>query len=345
MAVYKQGRSPYYLYDFSVDGVRFRGSTQTDDLETAKSIEAKLRADVVVGKHFKRLPEITLNEACARYWMEHAVFLKSQETVKFHCRHLLRFFGAKLMLHALSSNLLAQYVASRRRRVSGSTVNREVSTLRKIINLARHVWEVRTPELAFGRHRLHEPDCRIRWLTSEQAALLVQCAAPHLKAPILFALYTGARLRNVLDCRWEQVNFKHDHITFRVKSVRPTGKTHVIPMVTPLRQLLLSMEPQKTGLIFTYRGQPIKKLRRSFKTACKLAGIDDFRFHDLRHTAASWLVQSGVAIEVVKEILGHEDIQTTLKYAHHRIDAHRDALEGAMAEICHTSTQKGSETP
>lgn len=90
--------------------------------------------------------------------------------------------------------------------------------------------------------------------------------------------------------------------------------------------------------LFSFRGQPIKDFKRSWKTACTKAGVKDYRIHDLRHTCASWLVQHGVPVEVVKNILGHSDIRTTLKYAHHFVDTERKALESVFAsQLRHNS--------
>lgn len=264
------------------------------------------------------------------------------------------------MLQDIDDNRMAAYVAHRRacrvfdqnekdkrkstRAVSNATINREISTFRKMHNLAREVWDVEVGKISFPRHMLKESDCRIRWETPENITKLVDAAADHLKQPIRFALYTGARLSNIMNCKIEDIDFKNRTIRFHVKSSKPGGKFHMVPMVDELYDMItleMGVDPKARGHLFTYDGQPMKQFRRSWKTACKNAGVEDFRFHDLRHTCASWLIQRGVPIEIVREILGHADIKTTMKYAHHKKEAHREALQMVFAaQSRHNDTKR-----
>lgn len=340
MSIRKREGSPHYWYDFTVGGVRFRGSTETDNKEAAKAIEAKLRNDVALNRHLEKKPRITLNNALGKYWLDHGQYCASANSaIKTHSLHIQNHFGKSIYLDELNDALINRYVVGQK--VSNSTKNRRLELLRALINRAKDQWGVETPDLNLRKHMLKEPEARTRWITPEQADNLIECAAEHLKAPIRCALLTGLRLSNITELRWEQVDMHSRLIHVKVKSNKPGRKSHTIPMSNQLFMLMVEQQPQKEGHVFLRHFKskpsvPVKKFRRSFQTACEKAGIEDFRFHDLRHTAASWMIQNGVPLEVVKEVLGHSEIGMTMKYAHHEDAAKKQALDSlSKAQIRH----------
>lgn len=342
--VRKREDSPFWWYDFTLGGCRFRGSTETADLAQAKAIEAKLRTDALMQSHFPKRPEIALDPLLGRYWLEYARYLKwGGPAVRAHCRHILDHFGPGQLLHAIDDAGVSALKAKLRDQMSDSTINRVLSTLRKLINVATEEWGFEGPQVKIKKHMMREPESRTRWLTNDEAERLIACAAEHLQNPIRFALLTGVRLSNILHLKWEHVRFAQNEIEFRIKSNIPGGKLLVLPISDPLRLLLLGCGPRESGHVFLRHfkkadrpPEPIKKFRRSFATACSRAGITDFRFHDLRHTAATWMVQRGVPLDLVQEVLGHTDIATTKKYAHRSFEDKRQAMEKlTMARIRH----------
>ncbi len=355
MSLAKRKDSDFWWYDFSVHGHRFRGSTESSDLNQAKAIEAKLRTDALMSGHFGQQKErIALDALLGRYWIDYARHLKSGKiAVRYHCRHILDHFGKAAMLHELDDAGVSSLKAKLRGRVSDSSVNRVLSTLRKLINVATEEWGYEGPSLKIKKHMLTEPEARTRWLTVTEADRLIDCAAEHLKNPIRFALLTGVRLANILNLRWEDIRLDQEEIEFRIKSNIPGGKLLVLPISQELRQLLQTCGPVAEGFVFLRRfkseerpPERIKKFRRSFKTACDGAGIANFRFHDLRHTAATWMIQRGVPIDLVQDILGHTDIATTKKYAHRDFSEKRLALEKlSMARIRHVSGVRSLPAP
>ncbi|MAR56667.1 MAG: hypothetical protein CMM93_05740 [Rickettsiales bacterium] len=307
-----------------------------------------MRSKALKTKHFGQAKDrITLDIACGKYLLEHAQFLKSYKTVRTHCAHLIAHFGGGKYLDAIGNKEINGYVSARRvlvnedgrRLVSDTTINREMETFRKIFHLARDKWEAQIGAINFREHRLRQPEARTRWITSDEAETLIEKAADHLKPVIRFALLTGVRLSNITGLKWSDVDLKHREIRFRIKSNIPGGKLLELPITDELADLLegLRGRPQyrkrrmikdatgkpmiytvnQSDYVFTFRGEPIQdSFKKAFRTACTAAKIEDFRFHDLRHTAASWMIQRGVPIDLVQEILGHTQITTTKKYAH-----------------------------
>jgi integrase len=124
-------------------------------------------------------------------------------------------------------------------------------------------------------------------------------------------------------------------ITLQVKSRQPGGKTISVPICGPLLVILANLGPKDAGPVFTYEGKPVLSWRTAWKSARKRAGLPSIRWHDLRHTAASWMVQEGVPLDVVQEILGHEDIATTKRYAHRDVSAKRAAVDALASRLGH----------
>ncbi|MCU0538385.1 MAG: site-specific integrase, partial [Desulfobacterales bacterium] len=106
-------------------------------------------------------------------------------------------------------------------------------------------------------------------------------------------------------------------------------------------------EHLKSERVFTYQGRAIRHLKNSFRGACRRAGIEDFRFHDLRHTAASQLVIKGASLKEVQELLGHKTMAMTLRYAHLSKESMRRAvnlLNGLTGGgVCHPTVTRTKE--
>ncbi len=119
----------------------------------------------------------------------------------------------------------------------------------------------------------------------------------------------------VSNLKWSDLDFQNN---LTVLSDTKSGKTREIPLNKAMREVLLSVPRHiKSDYVFcNQEGRPYTDIRRSFNSALKKAGIEDFTFHDLRHTFASHMVMSGIDINTLKEILGHSTITMTQRYAH-----------------------------
>jgi integrase len=331
--VFRRKGSPFWHYRWHIDGVELYASTRTDDRETAQRIALKARED-----HIKQArlgtPDrtaITLDGAFGRYWEEHARHLSYAAVSRYYIRALIDGLGKDRLLHHVTDDDLARYVAVRRSSVGNATVNRELSQFRAMNRRARELWNSIPSPAAVGRHLLQEPAHRTRYLdrAAEAENLLAACAE-HLRPIVVAALATGLRRGNLLALDWSQVDLRHRVITVRVKDRKPGGKVLTVPIIPALLGELTALGPKTRGPVFTLNGNPVGSVKTAFNAACRRAGIRGFRFHDLRHTAASWLVQAGVPLDVVRDILGHADVRTTMRYAHRQAEAKRQAMEAAL---------------
>lgn len=171
----------------------------------------------------------------------------------------------------------------------------------------------------------HEDNERVRFLEpdAEYPKLLAEAQnGPwYLEPIIVLDVNTGLRRRNILGLRWDQVDFKRRII--RIESRTKSGRPHNLPLNDTAFQKLKEVH-QKTGsrrYVFVhlegkFEGQPITDIKNAFNGAVDRAKIQDFRFHDLRHTFCSWLAIRGVPLTAIQKLAGHASIKMTLRYAH-----------------------------
>ncbi len=205
------------------------------------------------------------------------------------------------------------------------------------INYARKEWEWNISNPLIGRN-LPEPDGRVRWIKHEEAAALIQAAqkqtrVPHLSDFIQLALNTGCRRGELLGLEWDRVDL--DENRFYLEAIHTkTAKRRSIPLNQNARDALLGRARFRaencpdSAWVFAHKdGRQISSLKKSFVSACKKAGITNFRIHDMRHTCAAWLVSAGVPLSEIRDLLGHATVQMTEKYAHLAPENVRKAVE------------------
>lgn len=208
--------------------------------------------------------------------------------------------------------------------VKPATVRREIRLASAAVNFVKLELEVDLPN-PFAALGLEVGEGRVRWITRLEASALVsacrQCIRPHLAVFVLVALNTGARRGELLGLEWSRVDFDHCLILLEPENNK-SRRRRSIPLnetaVAALREIQgwqASVVPGAKWVFQWERGR-ITTFKTAWKTALRVSGIDDFRIHDLRHTCASWLVMSGVTLQVVKDLLGHSSVTVTEKYAH-----------------------------
>jgi len=155
------------------------------------------------------------------------------------------------------------------------------------------------------------------------------CREP-LKSIVIFAINTGMRLSEILNLTWDDVDLERGFITVRNTK---NGEIRYLPMNTTLRDLLRQLKKDcRKSNIYVFGNLQGSNYRRYtishwFKEVVRTAGIQNFHFHDLRHTFASYLVMAGVDIMTVKELLGHKTLDMTLRYSHLSPSFQRQAIE------------------
>lgn len=338
--VHRRSDAPGWHYDFSINGRRFRGSTRADTKDQAEIIVAKIRADALLEITTGKRPKLTLDAAFGRYWLDHAKDLKSAVDITRGTRVILAGIGKHVALGDLSNDIVARFVAKRRGTkskrktlLSPASVNRELTLLRAVCRMARDRWGYEVAPINWKGQWLSEPEARETYLTADEAERILAELPKHLRAPFLLSLLTGLRKGNVLGLDWRQINMKARKIRVKIKSKKLGGKPLEIDMTEAVLILLANLGPKDEGPVFLYKGRLFKQPHKAWKRALKRAGMDpDTRWHDLRHTAGSWMVQGGIPLDVVQQNLGHTEISTTQRYAHREGSA-RKAGYDVLADI------------
>ena len=206
-----------------------------------------------------------------------------------------------------------------------ATVNRHMACLRHLFTKAAE-WQLveRSPFEKGKSLNFKESNQRIRYLSEDEIGrLLVECPL-HLQRIVICAIQTGMRRGEILSLKWNQVRNGFIYLA-KTKSKAPRQ----IPINDELEDLFKEIRKDqhlRSEYVFTYQGERVREVKTSFRAACRRAGIENFRFHDLRHTAASHLVMRGVDLKTVQELLGHKTISMTLRYSHLAESHKRDAI-------------------
>ena len=339
--------SPNYYENFTVKGHRFRRSLETDVRETAEILGAKIRSDALLGKLTGKKPEHTLTQALARYWLEHGQYLRSAGDIKRLGKVLQDGLGKNVLLSEITTSDLATYAARRRATLSNRSVNIELEHLRAVIGRARSLWRVNTPELDWQSILLEEAGEREHILSEEEERHLFRALRPDFHPMVRFALLTGARLGNIIGLTWRQVDWDAGTIVFRLKSKKPGGELHYLPLTPAVGAILSREDGHHPVIVFTYvcarnRYDPRTKTlqrkgerysftrdgwRKQWSRALAEAKIQDFRYHDLRHSAGTRALRAYRNLKAVQRMLGHKDIKTTLRYTRSDVEDVRAAME------------------
>lgn len=241
------------------------------------------------------------------------------------------FYG-DIEISKITRQSLRDYIHFRRAAgVTDATINREFRSLRAAINyyLIDHELILRNPLANFS---LSESEPRMRYLTKIEAARLIKSAQSNyfLICFIKLALNTGCRSGELLKLTWDRVDFNNCYLILNRDDTK-SKRRRFIALNSVAMQVLMEMKQITLSDTWVFYNEQTKthilSLKKGFRLACKTAQIDDLRIHDLRHTFASWLVQSGVPLYTVRDLLGHTCITTTERYAHLQIDNLREALK------------------
>ncbi|NIO50013.1 MAG: tyrosine-type recombinase/integrase [Candidatus Aminicenantes bacterium] len=311
MGIYKVGKIWYI--DYYANGQRIREAVGPIKTEAKAAFEAR-KGEIRMGKfHLKESKKPILFEKFAEEYMEYAKANKrSWVRDEISLKHLRPHFKG-MALSKINPRHIEDYKRKRLDKVKPATINRELTLLKFMFSLARkwkYVNENPVKEVGFFQERQY----LMRILDKEEIKRLITVASDPLRAMIILALNSGMRKGEIFNLRWSDVDFADSYIYIKESKSNLMRK---VPMNTVVVATLKSIKRESD---YVFPG-PRTKGRYSdifypFKKACEKAGIKDMRFHDLRHSAATLMVMGGIDLVTIKEILGHSDIQMTMRYAH-----------------------------
>jgi integrase len=348
VSTYKPKNSTVFLYDFQLNGNRFHGSTGCKTKRDADRVEARKRAEAALDDGKRKKPPITLDDAAGLYDARLKETGKWSATADYIMAGLVESLGGNKHLSEITQEDLSRHFAKRAGHVSASTVNRE-------IEVARPIWRrvAKTHDIGempdWGQLRYAVPAKDPRELYRDEEERLLPAMRDDLKDFTHFALLSGWRLAEVRNLRWVDVRFPERTALTRIK-----GGDEVTRVLTTDMLCIIANQPKVGPFVFTYvcqksRAAYTDKLgrkhparlkgerypfsqtgwRKPWAAALKAAGIESFRFHDLRHTRGTRILRMTDNLVLAKEALKHKHIKTTLRYAHASADDVRRGLDAS----------------
>ena len=360
LEVRASGGKTYYLrYSDKRGRIRqYRLADQRDvTLPQARHLADTKRAQIALGQdpatEKKTLREVkTVKAFMLESYLPHVKTYKRAWPAddSYLRNHILPAIGGKYLDEVTASDLIRFQHRMREKGYALGTCNRCLVLIRYAYNLALRWKEPGVTENPTKEVTLYKLDNqRERYLTPEETARLLDCVArsdnPALANIIRLLILTGARKREVLDCKWDDFDLVRMLWTIPVTKA---GKPRYVPISDAVVTLLGEI-PRKPGMDYVFpnpkTGRPFVSIFYSWNTARIEAGLSDVRIHDLRHSFASFLVNAGRSLYEVQRLLGHTQIKTTQRYAHLSHDTLRDAANAAMgAMLSGTSRPSDSST-
>ena len=324
MSLYRRAGSPHWWCRFQLDGREVRLSARTANRREAEEFETLARS--------RAYRQVRLGERAAYTWADASKrwLTETRKRSAGKDRVIIAWLTGELGDKATLPDITRDVIEALRRlkadQTSESTADRYMALLRAILKRAVDDWGVLefAPKVPMFRPETPEP----RWLTRAEFTRLHKQLPTHLKAAATFAVLTGLRMRAMLSLRWDQVDVPAGRAW--VAAAEMKGKaTHGIPLNTDALSLLKSL-PRTGEYVFQWKGERIGDCNTAaFQKAVQRAKVGPLRWHDLRHTWASWALQAGVSLHELMLLGGWKSLAMVQRYSH----LAPDHLSAAAARI------------
>ncbi len=321
----------------------------TDAKRWAQQIEVAIRE----GRYFKtsEAKKHTVRETIDRYICEILSYKSKSINQKIHLAYWREVLGDYCLADVSSAlvvehrNALVGRVNRYGREIGTATANRYTQTIGHVLTIAMREWEWINQNPVSKIMKYKEARGRVRFLSDdERVSLLASCKKsenPYLFTIVVLALSTGARKNEILRLKWGDIHFDRSQIVLHETK---NGDRRVIPLRGYAMDLIQQHQKvQILGCPYVFPSKSFKKdasgrpiyqsidIRTAWESALKIASIKDFRFHDLRHSAASYLAMNGASLAEIAEVLGHKTLSMVKRYAH-LSEAHTSKVVAKMNE-------------
>jgi integrase len=302
-----------------------RWKTLTTNKTMAKQQEAMIKTALMKGEmKSAKCQNLFSFKELAKFYLSHPT-VQRQRTLRWKKvtieKQFLPHFGTN-SIGCITASMIESFRAGRLKdpgyqgsTLKPTTMNRQLALLKHMFSLAvREGWLDRNPVSLVKLQR--ENNARDRVLDSDEFAKLQQHSAPHLQAMNVCAYQTGMRLGEILHLTWERVDFKMGFIQLRAEDTK-TDEARIIPLTPELTGLLKNLYKVRylqEEHVFLVKGQSVSSIQTAFNGACRRAGIENFRFHDFRHTAVTNMRRAGIDHLTIMRITGHKTMDVFKRY-------------------------------
>ena len=323
MGLFKRKNSECWQRCFFLEGRKVRKSTGTSNKRDAQKIYDTDRFRIAQGTYDSKLRrDMPFSELADQFLEKHSLAEKaSYKRDKVISTVLKAYFGKKPTGDITAFDIKEwriwrmKHVTRTGTPITRAGLNRELAFMKTMFNLAVE-WGWLKSNPAQSVKLLKGETKRFRILSREEITGLIDAATDYLKPILIAAISTGMRKSELLVLKWRNVDFARGFI--RIEYSKNTESRNV-PMDDHLKQVLLPLRKGRGADDFVFSredGSQILCLKEAFNAGCRRAGISDFRFHDLRHSAASLLAAGGCDLITLQNILGHKSLSMTQRYAH-----------------------------
>ena len=315
MTLYKRKDSPYYWVKFAAikgEIKAFVRSTGTANKRDAQQYHDKLQHERWAQDRLGVKPRRTWDEAAAK-WLDETRHKRTHKWDESMLRWFHPYLGGK-DLQDVTREMLDQVRVKRAKGVQPGTVNRYMALVRAILRRACNEWEWidRVPKVGM----LRDQAARIRSLSREEYSRLLAELPEHLRGMAQFSVATGLRQSNVTKLQWRQISLERRHLWIGADQHK-NGRAHAVPLNELALDVLRRRQGDHPTHVFTYEGAPITQVNtKAWRNALKRAGVEDFRWHDLRHTFATWHREAGTPTHELQRLGGWKTQSMVERYAH-----------------------------
>jgi len=323
MAVYKHKNGRWY-YKLQIRGIRYhKAIPEAIDKKSAENAETKIKSELLSGRFdlIENKKEMTFFQLCDRFQefahnnrVNHA---KDTGIVK----KLKNFYGNCLLTDFVPFAVERYRTKRKKEGYKPATINKETGILRRMFNIAvDNGWMTTNCALKRFVKPMTVENAAVKILTTaEEQALLNACVGDcaYMRPIIMCALYAGLRKSEILTLKWANVDLEKGIITLLVQK---NSKKSDIPMSGLLKAEFEKLHKNKTSayvFVNPETNEPYVNIRKTYTKALRIAGITDFTFHALRHTACTRMLELGIGVDVVQEILRHSTPAITLAVYNH----------------------------
>lgn len=335
MALYKREKKgapgwaskPWWMRFTAPNGKRVRKSTGTDNKQQALLAETQLKEELYSEQKLgekggalfvdavQKLLDDKRGKPVAIEYARQLAWWQDQ----FHTA--LKTKAVKLK--QINKALIFQVIAIKQAESSKSTANRYLSALRACLKLMQAKYDLIDEVPAFFMNK--EPKGRVRWLTQDEIQRLLAALPVHLRGPCVVALSTGLRRSVIEKLTWDQIDLERRTITVLDVAMK-NGEHHVVPIPELAEEMIRQQLGKDVKRVWTYKGKPFARCStKTWEHAKRKAGIEDFRWHDLRHTWATILAQGGAPDGILMVLGAWKSVAMVRKYAHHNLESVRPA--------------------
>jgi len=337
----KQGNIRWYLDYRNANGSRVQKVARM--AFTAEDAVQTLRQEVLSVLHQQsgdKVKQIGFRDFSSAYLQNYMMAKRRNwASDRFRLKKLDDFFGANQDLRKITPMMIEGLIKSRlEARNAGSTINRFLALLKHMLNKA--VEEGYLESNPAKKVKPFRETNRIeRVLSQDEEKRLLAHATGYLRSILIIALNTGARVGEILRLEWRNIDLEAQKVNIlRTKA----GKPRIAFINTPLLHELERMRSENGKMPYLFFNEqtkkPLGRVSRSFLTACKKAGVENFRIHDCRHTFISRLLEKGADVETVRSLAGHSSLAMVQRYAHSQDETKRSAVE-----LLNKEPEKGPE--